>query len=111
MKVIKNMVQGKVDFDAQTLADYAESIHLASTHIKKVFPAGSLDGKSEALPAIWENWESFSKATDQLTAESSKLKEVAGSADRRAIMKQFKKVGQTCRNCHTDFRKKKDKNK
>ncbi|MBT3204236.1 MAG: cytochrome c [Gammaproteobacteria bacterium] len=111
MKAIKGMMKGKIAFDSQKMTEHAESIRQASTHIKMVFPEGSLKGKSEALPAIWKNWEKFSMLTERLTAESTKLKEVAGNSDRRSIMKQFAKVGKTCRNCHTDFRKKKDKKK
>lgn len=109
MKGMKAMIQGKTAFESQTMAEYAESIRLASTHIKKVFPEGSLKGKSEALPDIWKNWDKFSSLSERLTSESKKLKELVYSSDRHLIIKQFAKVGKTCRSCHTDFRKKKEK--
>ncbi len=109
MKGIKSMIQGKETFSPETIAKHAESIREISTHIQKTFPEGSLQGKSEALPSIWENWEKFATLLDRLTEESERLKEVANKADRRAIMKQFVVLGKICRNCHTDFRKKKEK--
>lgn len=109
MKGMKAMVQRKQAFDATKVARHAESIRLASTHIKNVFPEGSLKHPSEALPSIWKDWNKFSSLVDKLSVESEKLTEIAKSQDQRAVMKQFAKVGKTCRNCHTDFRKKKSK--
>lgn len=109
MKGMKAMVQRKQPYDAEKMAKHAESIRQVSTHIKKVFPEGSLKHPSEALPSIWKEWEKFSSVADKLTVESEKLREIAKSQDQRAVMKQFAKVGKTCRRCHTDFRKKKAK--
>ena len=111
MKGMKAMVQRKQAFDATKMAMYAESIQKASLDMKKVFPEGSLQHPSEALPSIWQNWDKFSSLADQLVAESEKLREMAKTQDQRAVMKQFARVGKTCRGCHTDFRKKKDKKK
>lgn len=111
MKGMKAMVQRKQPFDAAKMAMHAESVRQASMHIKKVFPEDSLKPPSEALPSIWKDWDKFSSLADKLTAESEKLGEVARSQDLQAVMKQFGRVGKTCRGCHTDFRKKKDKKK
>lgn len=111
MKNMKAMVQGKKTFIPEVMARHAESISSASTHIKNVFPEGSIKGKSEALPSIWQKWDKFESISKQLTVESKKLKEIALTQNRREIMKQFAKVGKTCRSCHTDFRKKKDEKK
>ncbi len=111
MKGMKAMIQRKQPFDAEKMASHAESIRQASTHIKKVFPEGSLKHPTEALPSVWENWNKFSSLADKLVVESEQLREIAKSQDQRAVMKQFARVGKTCRNCHTDFRQKKDKKK
>lgn len=111
MKGMKAMVQRKQPYDAEKMAMHADSIRKASMHILKVFPEGSLKHPSEALPRIWKEWDKFSTLTDQLVQESEKLREMAKSEDQRAVMKQFARVGKTCRSCHTDFRKKKDNKK
>lgn len=108
MKDIKAMIQRKQPFDAAKMARHAESIRTASMHIKQVFPEGSLNHPSEALPSIWKDWDQFSSLADQLIVEAEKLREVTESEDQQVIMKQFARVGKTCRSCHTDFRKKKD---
>lgn len=111
MKGMKAMVQRKQPFDAAKMARHADSIRQASTHIKKVFPKGSLKHPSEALPSVWEDWDKFSSLANKLTVEAEKLREIAKTQDQRAVMKQFARVGKTCSGCHTDFRKKKDKKK
>jgi cytochrome c556 len=111
MKGIKAMIQGERPFEAQVFTSHAESIRLAAPRIKNVFPLGSLEHPSEALPRIWEDWDRFTALVDQLTTESERLRDLAESQDRRVVVRQFARVGKTCRGCHTDFRKKQDRNK
>ena len=103
------MLQRKQPYDAAKMAGHAESIQQASQHIRKVFPEGSLEHPSEALPRIWQDWDRFTTLVDQLTVESERLRDLAESQDRRVVVRQFARVGKTCRGCHTDFRKKQDK--
>lgn len=109
MKAIKSMVTKKQPFDADKLAQHAESIRALSVRIGEVFPEGSLGMPSEALPAIWKNWEDFTRMADKLTLEATKLRDIAADGDLGPTMKQFAAVGKTCRSCHTDFRKKKER--
>jgi cytochrome c556 len=109
MKGIKSMMQNKKPYSADQVIRHAESIHQASKKIKNSFPEGSMNHPSEALPSIWKNWKDFSSLADQLTLESERLKEIAATRDKKSVMLQFGKLGKTCRNCHTDFRKKKKK--
>ncbi len=109
MKAMKGMIQGKTELSPDKIVSNAESIQSASKHIKKMFPEGSINGPSEALPTIWENWQKFSSLTEELSIESENLKQLSTSQDKRSLMKQFAKVGKICRSCHTDFRKKKSK--
>lgn len=74
------------------------------THIPDLFPEGSIVGDSEALPAIWENWEDFvaivetgkQAATDGLAA--------AEAGDATAYAAAVQALGATCGACHQQFR-------
>ncbi len=50
MKAMKGVIQGKSELSPEKIANYAESIHLASKHTKEMFPDGSINGPSEAKP-------------------------------------------------------------
>ena len=73
----------------------------------RLFPDGSLHGPTEALPAIWQDWNAFVRLADDLTVQADALVAAAGdtavmeSASRRA----FVRLGRVCSDCHTDFRK------
>lgn len=108
MKGIAAMVKGEVAFDAKTVEKSAMVISDHAMKINGMFPKGSLDKPTEALPAIWEDWERFSKLSDNLVSEAKTLAEAAASGEKRAVMVQFAKTGKVCSACHTDFRVKKD---
>lgn len=111
MKKMKAMIKGKEVFNSIEFSKRAKSINMATGKIPKLFPEGSLQEPTEALPSIWKEWDLFSSLADRLANESNKLQDIAQSNDRRAIMRQFASVGKTCRSCHTDYRKKKEKNR
>ena len=109
MKKMAAMVKGKETFDAAKMAQHAQSIADVAPEVNELFPKDSIYGPSEALPAIWEEWDDFASLNQRLTEETTKLQEIAKSGDRRAITMQFAKVGKVCSSCHTDYRKKQEK--
>ena len=108
MKSVGAMVKGEIKFDPAAIETSAKSIAEHSTKINALFPKGSLDKPTEALPSIWEDWDRFTQLNKELETEANKLAEVAISGDKRAVMMQFAKTGKVCSTCHTDFRIKKD---
>jgi hypothetical protein len=54
LKRIHERVQSKLA-DAEVVRD-AEASSAAAGRMPKLFPPGSLDGHSEALPAVWQSW-------------------------------------------------------
>lgn len=108
MKSVAAMVKGQADFDPIAIETSAKSMAEHATKINDLFPKGSLKKPSEALPSVWEDWDRFSKLSKDLETEATKLGEVAGSGDKRAVMLQFANTGKVCSTCHTDFRVKKD---
>jgi cytochrome c556 len=108
MKAVAAMVKGETTFDAAVIETSAKSMAEHSTKINALFPKGSMDKPTEALPTIWEDWDRFAQLSNDLETEATKLGEVATTGDKRAVMMQFAKTGKVCSTCHTDFRVKKD---
>ena len=108
MKTIGAMIKGETAYDAQTAKASALEIYGHMSHIAEMFPEGSTDKPSEALPAIWENWDEFVALADKLKTDAKTLAEIAGTASSGAEIKgQFAIVGQSCGSCHEKFRLKK----
>jgi len=75
-----------------------------------VFPENStpLDGKTEALPAVWDKPDDFKKVSMAFVAEAEKLAAAAKTGDKAAIGAQLGALGKNaCKACHDDFREKK----
>lgn len=125
MKATTAMMRGQAPYDADQVREMGTKI---ASHggeaMTKLFPSGSLDGDSAALPAIWENWDRFSALAEQLNTYGLGLAAAAGNArgaapapggaspspSELAAMSPdavFALIGQTCAGCHQDFRKKK----
>lgn len=108
MKTIGAMMKGEAAYDAEMAKASALEIYGHMSHIAEMFPEGSTEKPSEALPAIWENWDEFVALADKLKADAKTLAEVAGTASSAAEIKgQFALVGQSCGSCHEKFRLKK----
>ncbi|WP_407493805.1 c-type cytochrome [Pseudooceanicola sp. MF1-13] len=104
MKVIGTMAKGEAAFDADAANAALAKISEEASYIPSLFENKATDPKSEALPAIWDNWDSF-------TAHATELEELAGGlagtiqaeADLGPAMGQ---LGKSCGACHADFRAK-----
>jgi cytochrome c556 len=82
---------------AQGMADIAKIV-------PEVFPAGSGDGKTEALPAIWEKPDEFKAGLDKFVKAANEMAVAAGSGDMQAIGPAIKALGGSCKGCHDDFK-------
>lgn len=79
MKSITEMFQGEKPYDAGTIREAATFIgNHGSEQMTRLFPEGSIEGPTEALPKIWEDWERFSEIADDLTVFANAL---AAAAD------------------------------
>lgn len=69
-----------------------------------VFPAGSGEGKTDSLPAIWEQPEAFKVAMDKFVAAADGMSAAVDSGDRSKIGPAIKALGGSCKGCHDDFK-------
>lgn len=74
------------------------------SHIPALFPEGSNVGESEALPAIWENWEAFTAIADAGVTAAEQGIAAAEAGDAAAYTEAVKAIGATCGQCHQQFR-------
>lgn len=76
MKLLAPMMRGQTDYDPDVVRSAADTmIGHAGTQMTELFPEGSNQMPSEALDAIWEDWEEFAALAEALrtSAEGMKL--------------------------------------
>ena len=80
MKAISAMFRGQTGYDAGAVREAADVIagH-GGDHLTRLFPEGSLDHPTEALPAIWQDWDRFESLAGDLSAVAGALSAAAGN--------------------------------
>jgi cytochrome c556 len=106
LKAIKGIIDS--NGNAADVTAPANKIVEVAGLIPSLFPKGSDQGETRALPAIWENWDAFTKHADSLKTEATMLASAAQSGDLATVRAQFDKTAKECGACHKDFKKKED---
>lgn len=98
------IVKGNVPYK-EDAAVHARAIEPLAKMAGHVFPANSKTGKTEALPAIWEQPEKFEKTLAAFQAAAADLAKFADGqpAD---LAPPVSALAKSCKACHDDFRKK-----
>ncbi len=91
-----------------TIETAAKAMAADAKKIPALFPPGSTDPKSRALPAIWENWKTFEEGADSLEKSANALATSAASGDTKDLKEKARQVFSTCKSCHDQFRKPKE---
>ncbi len=76
-----------------------------AAHAPELFEQRDLSSPTEALPAIWENYDDFSAKFDAMGRAARMLRESAD--DRETFDAAFRALGKTCQSCHEIYRLKK----
>ncbi|MEO1192861.1 MAG: cytochrome c [Pseudomonadota bacterium] len=80
MRTLAPIFKGTVAYDAEAVRSAAETIRARSgKEMTRLFPEGSLSAQSEALPAIWTDWERFAMLADELGFYATGLSAAAGN--------------------------------
>jgi len=95
---------GSEGFDTEVIMRAAGAIAMNAHRIPSLFPKGSTDPKSRALPAIWENWDKFTALAKQLEDQAASLQRAAGAEDDEFLKEKSKTLFATCKSCHDEFR-------
>lgn len=100
------MVRGDIDYDAVSLTRHAQNVHALSEMLIEGFVPGSDVGATGARSEIWERWEEFEEKMGVLNEQSQALVIASTSGDLRGnIRPAFAALGQACKSCHDEFRK------
>ncbi|WP_424942469.1 c-type cytochrome [Aliiroseovarius crassostreae] len=103
MKVLAGMAKGEMEFDSAKAEAAMATIASEGMKVPALFEANETDPKSEALPAIWENWDDFVKKSEDMVMAA---KANATLPDQGTLGASLGKVGGTCKACHDEYRKK-----
>lgn len=98
-------LRGLVGSDLAATAAVANRMAEFGAKIPTLFPAGSDQGKTDALPAIWSNVDDFNARAKAFEEASLKLAAAATSGDAAASGDAMKAIGGTCKACHDKYRK------
>jgi cytochrome c556 len=108
MKKMAPVVKGKQAFNRVLFVESGELIAGHSNMLPDLFPDGSIEGSSEALPAIWQQWDDFMSLSDRTKTNAERLVNMAqDGAELGPLTKQFVKIAGDCKACHKKYRKKK----
>jgi len=84
---------------------HAKALAELTRHIAVLFPEGTLDGKTDAKPEIWQDWEDFEARAKESQEAAQALLDAVQSGDTDNIDGRFGEFTQTCKACHRPFRK------
>ena len=101
-KIIGHMLKGKTSFDANEAKLALERLSYLSLKTPKVFEVNATDPKSEAKPTIWDEFDEFTKLSEDL-AEATEI--LAGSVGTiNDLRPALKRVSSGCKACHSRYR-------
>jgi cytochrome c556 len=107
-----DMLDGKVPFNGAKAAEAMNEIHDVPDKYVKLFPKGTEHGAiadSEALPAIWEDFDDFKSLASKLKDASAKAAAAAEEGE-EAFTTAFDDMNKVCKQCHKSYRAEKKKN-
>ncbi|OIN01766.1 cytochrome C556 [Idiomarina sp. MD25a] len=100
------MVKGEEPYDAAVFSNRASDF-ARLTHIPwdGFAVEGAMPGDdTDALPAIWDNWEDFESRANQLITDADSLVDAAASGSMDEIKPAFMAAAKNCKGCHDQYK-------
>ena len=101
-KIIGQMLKGKTSFDENEAKLALERLSSLSLKTPKVFEVNATDPKSEAKPAIWDEFDEFTKLSQDLAEATEVLAGSVGTIN--DLRPALKRVSSGCKACHSKYR-------
>ena len=101
-KIIGQMLKGKTSFDENEAKLALERLSSLSLKTPKVFEVNATDPKSEAKPAIWGEFDEFTKLSQDLAEATEVLARSVGTIN--DLRPALKRVSSGCKACHSKYR-------
>jgi cytochrome c556 len=108
MKLIGDMAKGKTGFDAAKAAKAARDLGQSTHRIPELFPKGSGGHPSEALDAVWTDWDRFTEDAKKAEASANDLASSLEATPPDDWKAAFKTMVDACKSCHESFRQKEE---
>jgi len=103
-KAATEMIEGKRPFSLDDAKKVFAAFIEAGEKAPAFFPEDSKEGKTAALPAIWQNKEDFNARLAKLATDSKAASEASKDLD--SFKAQMSIVGKNCGGCHELYRRK-----
>jgi cytochrome c556 len=103
VRVLTGMSRGQVPFDATRAQNALQTIERNARQIPELFPANSQQGKTNALPVIWERKADFDARARKLEQDAKAAQ--TGITSQASVQAAIQRVGQNCGGCHEAYRK------
>lgn len=104
--VMGDMVKGDIEFDGMIFAERANDFAALSAIPWVGFsqPGAQPGNNTDALPAIWDNWDDFVERAEQLQNDAQALKAAAEGGDQANIRTAFLAAARNCKGCHDQYK-------
>lgn len=103
MKIIDDMAKRVTSLDLQAAKSATTRIEQLAGRTSDLFRKREDDPVSEALPAIWQNFDDFEQKSLNMEEAARTATDTIG--DLASLRTSLVKIGQTCKACHSDYRK------
>ncbi|PSL22332.1 c-type cytochrome [Shimia abyssi] len=97
---LSDMARGKTPLHQAKARMARDTISLQAAKVPALFENQATDPKSEAAPAIWDDWTDFTAKADQMKKAALAL----DFTDRAALRVTIRDLGASCSACHKDYR-------
>lgn len=104
LRALTGMDRGQGPFNAAAAQAALQRIEQNARQVPSLFPAGSQQGKTDALPVIWERKADFDARAAKLEQDAKAAQ--AGITDQASLQGAVQRVGQNCGGCHETYRRK-----
>lgn len=104
LTALTELLAGGLEPDKRHVETQATSLGLNAQLVSSLFPPGSDEGDTSALPGIWQRPEQFLNRAEAAEREGRNLVAAAESGDREFMVQSLRRLADACRNCHRDFR-------
>ncbi|WP_414470920.1 c-type cytochrome [Microvirga sp. M2] len=104
IRLLVGMSRGQVPFDAARAQAALRQVEQNARRIHALFPPDSRQGKTDALPVIWERKADFDARAAKLEQDAGAVQ--AGITDQASLQPALQRIGQTCGGCHETYRRK-----
>ncbi len=104
VRTLSGMARGQAPFNAATAQAAFQRLEQNARQTPALFPAGSHQGKTAALPVIWERKADFDARAAKLEQDAKAVQ--ASITDQASLQAAVQRVGQNCGGCHETYRRK-----